>query len=230
MLNKLVLFDIDGTLLKVGNINRQSLIDALIAVYDTEGSARHHNFAGKMDSVIIYEILQNAGLTDKQIAAGFEQVKQTYIELFRQQAKARDVTLMTGIRELLLTLSDRDDILLGLLTGNFEGSGRHKLHLPSINHYFSFGAFADDAWHRNDLPAIAVERARKLTGKTFTSEQVVIIGDTEHDIRCSRAIGAKCIAVATGNYPAESLLKHKPDALFEHLGDTGEVIRCILAF
>jgi len=230
MLNKLVLFDIDGTLLTVGNINRQTLIDALIEVYDTEGSARQHNFAGKMDSVIIYEVLQSTGLTDKEIALGFEQVKQTYIELFRQQAKADDIILMNGIPELLASLSERDDILLGLLTGNFEGSGRHKLHLPSINHYFSFGAFADDARHRNDLPAIAVERARNITGKTFTPQEVIIIGDTEHDIRCARAIEARCIAVATGNYSSETLLEHKPDALFEDFSDTEKVIRSIVSF
>ncbi|MEC9485920.1 MAG: HAD hydrolase-like protein [Prosthecochloris sp.] len=224
MRKKLVLFDIDGTLLKVGKVNRQTLIDALVEVYGTEGSAARHNFAGKMDRVIIYEVLQNAGISDHDIALNFDTVKHTYIDLFRKRSRTEDVELLAGVRDLLQALSEREDILLGLLTGNFEGSGRHKLHLPSINHFFPFGAFADDARHRNDLPAIAVSRAEQLTGTTFAAEDTIIIGDTEHDIRCARAINARSVAVATGTYSRASLEKHKPDILFENFSDTGRVI------
>ena len=228
MLKKLVLFDIDGTLLLTNSSNRRILIDALIAVYGTEGSARDHNFAGKMDSVIIYEVLKNAGLNNEHIAENFTAVKNTYIELLKQRLLPEDVELMKGVPELLTALSSREDIVLGLLTGNFEGSGRHKLELPSLNHYFPFGAFADDACHRNDLPAIAVERAYNLTGKKFGGEEVVIIGDTEHDIRCARTIRAKCIAVATGTYSAERLSVHSPAALYDNLGDTEKVVSHIV--
>ncbi|HED31987.1 MAG TPA: HAD family hydrolase [Prosthecochloris aestuarii] len=230
MEKKLVLFDIDGTLLKVSGMNRRTLIDALVSVYGTEGSAGTHNFAGRMDSVIIYEVLQNAGLSRSQITKSFEKVKQIYIDLFRQRAKAEDIELMTGIPSLLDALAARKDILLGLLTGNFEGSGRHKLLLPSINHHFSFGAFADDAWHRNDLPSIAIKRAQQCSGNRFLPEQVVIIGDTEHDIRCAKTINANCIAVATGTYTASSLEKHGADTVFENFSQTAEVIDRILSF
>lgn len=228
MLKKLVLFDIDGTLLLVSNSNRQTLIDALTAVYGTEGNARSHNFAGKMDSVIIYEVLKHAGLNDDHIAEKFHTVKHTYIGLLKKKLRPEDVMLMKGIPELLQTLSERKDIVLGLLTGNFEGSGRHKLELPALNHFFPFGAFADDAYHRNDLPAIAVQRAHNLTGKRFKAEEVVIIGDTEHDINCARTIQAKCIAVATGTYSSEQLNSHRPHALFDNFSDTEKVISCIV--
>ncbi|MCG8341740.1 MAG: HAD hydrolase-like protein [Chlorobiales bacterium] len=224
MEKKLVLFDIDGTLLLTNGSNRRILIDALMAVYGTEGSARSHSFAGKMDSVIIYEVLKAAGLDEKQIAEKFTVVKNTYIDLLKQQMLPEDIELMKGIPELLQALSGRKDIVLGLLTGNFEGSGRHKLALPKLNHFFPFGAFADDAYHRNDLPAIAAERAYSLTGKRFKGEEVVIIGDTEHDIKCARTINAKCIAVATGTYSAESLGAHSPAALFDDFSDTENVI------
>ncbi len=230
MRKKLVLFDIDGTLLRVGNINRRTLIDALTEVYGTEGSAGRHNFAGKMDSVIIYEVLRHTGLGERHIAERFEEVKQTYIDLFRERARPEDIELMKGIPALLEELAGRSDMELGLLTGNFEGSGRHKLRLPAIDHYFPFGAFADDAYHRDDLPAIAIEKAYGVTGTRFASGEVVIIGDTEHDIRCSRAIGAHCIAVATGTYPAERLRAHRPDVLFEDFGDTGAVVESIEHF
>ena len=228
MLKKLVLFDIDGTLLTVNSVNRRILMDALKEVYGTEGSAGTHNFAGKMDSIIIYEVLQNAGLSDAEITEKFEKAKETYIEMFRSHAKPSDVMLMEGIRELLDRLSARSELMLGLLTGNFEGSGRHKLLLPEINHYFPFGAFADDGLHRNELPPIAVEKAYQLTGKRFSDQEIIIIGDTEHDIVCARVLNAKSIAVATGTYSAEELQKHNPHILYENLSQTEIVISEIL--
>ena len=228
MLKKLVLFDIDGTLLTVNSINRRVLMDALREVYGTEGSAGTHNFAGKMDSVIIYEVLQNAGLSDASIAEKFDKAKETYIEMFRMQAKHTDILVMEGIRELLDKLSASSEVMIGLLTGNFEGSGRHKLLLPDINHYFSFGAFADDAASRNELPQVAVDKAYQLTGEKFSEQNIVIIGDTEHDIACARAVNAKSIAVATGLYSSTELKKHNPHILYENLTATDIVISEIL--
>jgi phosphoglycolate phosphatase len=228
MPKKLVLFDIDGTLLTMSTINRSVLVDALKKVYGTAGSAGTHNFAGKMDSNIIYEVLQSAGLGESDIAEKFERAKETYIEMFRSQAKPSDVLLMEGIRELLQALSRHSEVMLGLLTGNFEASGRHKLLLPEINHYFPFGAFADDAPSRNELPAVAVEKARQLTGTTFFNHDIIIIGDTEHDIACARVLNAKSIAVATGTYSREELKKHHPHVLYENLGHTDIVIGEIL--
>ena len=228
MLKKLVLFDIDGTLLTVNSINRRILMDALREVYGTEGSAGTHNFAGKMDSVIIYEVLQNTGLSDSVIAEKFDKAKETYIEMFRMHARHTDIILMEGIRELLDKLSASSELMLGLLTGNFEGSGRHKLLLPDINHYFSFGAFADDAASRNELPQVAVDKAYQLTGKKFSEQNIIIIGDTEHDIACARVVNAKSIAVATGTYSSEELKKHNPHILYENLTATDIVISEIL--
>ncbi len=228
MLKKLVLFDIDGTLLSVNSINRRILMDALREVYGTEGSAGTHNFAGKMDSIIIYEVLQNAGLSDTVIAEKFDKAKQTYIEMFRMHAKPADIMLMDGVRKLLDELSARSELIVGLLTGNFEGSGRHKLLLPDINHYFPFGAFADDGESRNDLPQVAVEKAYQLTGTRFSEQNIIIIGDTEHDIACARVLNAKSIAVATGTYSTEELKKHNPHILYKNLCETDTVISDIL--
>jgi len=228
MLKKLVLFDIDGTLLSVNSINRRILMDALREVYGTEGSAGTHNFAGKMDSIIIYEVLQNAGLSDAVIAEKFDKVKHTYIDMFRLHAKPADIMLMDGVRKLLDELSARSELIVGLLTGNFEGSGRHKLLLPDINHYFPFGAFADDGKSRNDLPQVAVEKAYQLTGTRFSEQNIIIIGDTEHDIACARVLNAKSIAVATGTYSTEELKKHNPHILYKNLCETDTVISDIL--
>jgi len=228
MLKKLVLFDIDGTLLSVNSVNRRILMDALREVYGTEGSAGTHDFAGKMDSIIIYEVLHNAGLSDGVIAEKFDKAKQTYIEMFRMQSKSTDVVLMDGVRKLLDELSAHSELIVGLLTGNFEGSGRHKLLLPDINHYFPFGAFADDGASRNELPRVAVEKAYQLTGKRFSEQNIIIIGDTEHDIACARVLNAKSIAVATGSYSTEELKKHNPHILYKNLCETDIVISEIL--
>ncbi|NMW20079.1 MAG: HAD hydrolase-like protein [Chlorobiaceae bacterium] len=228
MLKKLVLFDIDGTLLTVNSINRRILADALKEVYGTEGSTSTHNFAGKMDSVIIYEVLQSVGVSDSVIAEKFDKAKQTYIEMFRLHARLSDIILMDGIRNLLDELSAHSEVMLGLLTGNFEASGRQKLLLPEINHYFPFGAFADDAGSRNELPPVAVEKAYQLTGRRFSENDIIIIGDTEHDIACARVLNAKSIAVATGTYSAEELKKHNPHVLYENLTETPIVMSEIL--
>lgn len=229
MYRTLVLFDIDGTLLRVSGMNRRVLADALIEVYGTEGSTGTHDFSGRMDSAIIYEVLSATGLERHEIAGRFDRAKEAYIELFRQRARRSDITLLEGVRELLEALSSRTDVLLGLLTGNFEASGRHKLKLPDIDRYFPFGAFADDGLDRNELPRIAHERARRITGKNFSPSEIVIIGDTEHDIRCARVLDARSIAVATGNFTMEELATHNPGALFSNFASTGAVLTEILS-
>ncbi len=224
MFRTLVLFDIDGTLLKVGSMNRRVLSDALIEVYGTDGSTSSKDFSGKMDSSIIYEVLSSAGLKRTQIAKKFNKAREAYTALFRKRARREDITLCEGVRELLNALSERNDVLLGLVTGNFEGSGRHKLKLPDLDRYFPFGAFADDAIDRNELPRIALERAQRMTGTNYSPAQIVIIGDTEHDIRCARTIEARSIAVATGNFTMEELARHNPDALFRNFAETDKVL------
>jgi len=228
MLKKLLLFDIDGTLLKVGNVNRRILVDALLEIFGTEGSAETHDFSGMMDGTIIYEVLEASGLERREIAEKFDAVKASYIRRFREETRQSDITLLGGVRKLLRNLAARSDLLLGLLTGNFEAAGRHKLELPGINHYFPFGAFADDGLHRNDLPPVAVERAFRLTGKRFSGSDVVIIGDTVHDITCARVLQAHSIAVATGNVPIDELRKNRPGSLLENLSCTESVIHSIL--
>jgi phosphoglycolate phosphatase len=229
MNRKLILFDIDGTLLKVEGISRNALIDALRAVYGTEGSAQTYNFAGRLDSAIINEVMREAEFSDAEIAAGLEKAKRQYIDIFKERSKAEHIRLMPGVVELLETLAKRDDVVLALLTGNFEESGRHKLILPNINHYFPFGAFADDAATRNELPPIAVERAYKLTGEKFVGKDVVIVGDTEHDIRCSKVLNSKCVAVATGHYTIGHLEAYQPDYTFSNFADTTATVEAIMS-
>lgn len=229
MSKKLVLFDIDGTLLRVRGISRQSLIDALREVFGTEGSASTHNFAGKLDSVIIKEVMRTVGLSDAEIEKGFQEAKRRYIYNFKQHAQREHIEVMTGIYELVEKLAQDERIVLSLLTGNFEESGRHKLALLNLNDYFAFGAFADDAETRNALPAIAVQRAFEHTGIRFTGKDVVIIGDTEHDVNCAKVLNSKSIAVATGHYTASQLNSLNPDYTFENFADVEATFEAIVS-
>lgn len=229
MPNKLVLFDIDGTLVRVRGISRQSLIDALREVFGTEGTAATHNFAGKLDSVIIKEVMRNAGLNDNDIQKGLEEAKRRYIRNFKQHAQREHIEVMTGIYELVEKLACEESVVLALLTGNFEESGRHKLALPELNNYFAFGAFADDADTRNALPAVAVQRAFERTGIRFTGKDVVIIGDTEHDVNCAKVLHSKCLAVATGHYTVSQLQAFNPDYTFENFANVEAAFEAIMS-
>ncbi|MFN3560446.1 MAG: HAD family hydrolase [Chloroherpetonaceae bacterium] len=229
MPKKLVLFDIDGTLVRVRGISRQSLIDALREVFGTEGSAATHNFAGKLDSVIIKEVMRAAGLNDSDIQKGFEEAKRRYIRNFKEHAQREHIEVMAGIYELVEKLAREESVVLALLTGNFEESGRHKLALPELNDYFAFGAFADDANTRNALPAVAVQRAFERTGIRFTGKDVVIIGDTEHDVNCAKILNSKCIAVATGHYTVSQLQAFNPDYTFENFANVEAAFEAIMS-
>lgn len=228
MSKKLILFDIDGTLLHVQGISRQALIDALRDVFGTEGTAATHNFAGKLDSVIIKEVMRATGLTDADVQKGFDDAKRRYIHNFKQHAQREHIKVMTGIYELVERLAQDNRAILSLLTGNFEESGRHKLTLPELNDYFTFGAFADDADTRNALPAVAVQRAFERTGIRFTGKDVVIIGDTEHDVNCAKVLNSKCIAVATGHYTVSHLQSFNPDYTFENFSDVDAAFEAIM--
>jgi phosphoglycolate phosphatase-like HAD superfamily hydrolase len=127
------------------------------------------------------------------------------------------VDLLPGVAELLGFLAERPDAVLGLLTGNIESLAYAKLRACGIVDYFTFGAFGSDRENRYELPSIAVERAFEQTGHRFEGKNVVVIGDTEHDILCGRSIGVFSVAVATGRFDRDFLNRHEPDLLLDDL-------------
>jgi phosphoglycolate phosphatase-like HAD superfamily hydrolase len=133
-----------------------------------------------------------------------------------------------GVRELLDALAARDDVVLALLTGNIARGAQAKLASAGLDHYFAFGAFGSDAEHRPGLPPVAVERALAATGRAFRGSEIVVIGDTPHDIRCGEALGVFTVGVATGGHECAELLSVGADAAFDDFSDTDAVLRVLL--
>jgi phosphoglycolate phosphatase-like HAD superfamily hydrolase len=132
---------------------------------------------------------------------------------------------MPGIRELLDVLDQRDDVFLALLTGNFEAGARIKLEHFDLWRYFRCGAFGDDAADRNALVPFAVARARECgLADPIAPEQILVVGDTPHDVACARAVGATPVGVATGGFTVEQLRESGADIVFETLADPGQFL------
>ncbi len=224
---RLVLFDIDGTLLSAGRAARESVLAALRRVYAWGGSADSHDFSGKTDPQIIRELIrETVGETrcESDLAAALD----AYLEELTARLAPEAVVPKPGIPEILRRLAAEPSVTLALLTGNLERGARIKLEPPGFNGYFPFGAYGSDSADRYQLPEIAVARAEAQTGHRFAGKSVVIVGDSVHDVACGRSIGVRSVAVATGPTRPDRLAAEKPDALFENFADVDRAVEAIL--
>lgn len=227
---KLVLFDIDGTILWTDGAGRRAIQRALTEVFGSAGPENHW-FDGKTDRQIVRELMRHDGHGDAHIDARMDRLITRYVEELERELvnPEHPPQLLPGVRALLDALEARHDVLLGLLTGNMVEGAVAKLRAVGIDFdRFRVGAFGSDHEHRPELPAIARARARELLGTELPGRDVVVIGDTPADLECGRGIGARAIGVATGRYSVEDLLKHDPLAVFEDLTDTDRVVRVIV--
>lgn len=227
MPRRLVLFDIDGTLITDSGAARRSYALALRETYGFEGDLTRYDFSGRTDPQITSMVLHDAGFTDEQIAARAPQLWDAYIRELAIHATAERVRVLPGIRDLLDRLVVIDHITLGLLTGNIERGARLKLAPAGLNDYFPFGAFGSDSAKREELPPIAVERASKIDGHRFRGREVVIIGDSIYDVRCGAPHDATTIAIASGKTPAEKLRAENPHHFFHSAEDLGGIVDAI---
>jgi phosphoglycolate phosphatase-like HAD superfamily hydrolase len=227
---KLVLFDIDGTLITASGAGRRALDQALRDVYGTAGPIDGYDFRGGTDPQIIRDLLGRAGMDEAAIAAGEVAVYRRYEALLETEiGDGHGVTVYPGVRELVEALTARDDVVVGLLTGNIEAGARIKLRPTGLWPHFKLGAYGSDHADRTRLPRVAAERAERLVGRAFPGPATVIIGDTPRDIGCARAYGATAIAVATGWHSLEDLAAHRPDHAFADLSDLELALAAMLA-
>ncbi len=231
-MRRLVLFDIDGTMLWTDGAGRSAIRRALATELGIEGPFDEVRFDGKTDPQIIREILELADHPNPESEGDIAAVCARYLELLHDELETRRsrVRVLPGVREVLSDLEGRSQVVLGLLTGNLERGAYLKLTAADLEpERFSVGAFGSDAPHRSDLPAIAVERAVHKHGWTPERENVVIVGDTPADMTCGNGIGARAIGVATGSYSVAALRRAGADDAFETLESLTEVVDAVLA-
>ena len=222
MKKRLLLWDIDGTLISTGAAGHRAIARATTERFGGEGDLEGVEIGGRTDSSIARQILTKYG--EPIIQESLNSFLDLYLELLAEELPRSQGTVLPGILELLERLETQPDTALGLLTGNLKRGAQLKLEHYRLWRFFAFGAFADDHHDRNELGTFALTRAREGTGNDFLPEQVDVIGDTGHDIACGRAFGARTIAVATGSWSREQLAAAAPDFLFDDLSQVDDVL------
>ena len=228
---RLVLFDIDGTLLISAGAGRRAIRAAMAELVGDDTVFDRVRFDGKTDPQIVEELLHEAGHDEPADADRIAGVCSRYVDLLEAELAAgrTKVTLMPGVQRLLDRLESESGVVLGLLTGNLERGAALKLRAGGIDpQRFRLGAYGSDSAYRPDLPPIAARRAVPHFGRVPDGDEVVIIGDTPADIACGRGICARAVAVATGSYSVEQLADHAPHAVFPDLAATDDVLAALL--
>lgn len=230
MNRRLVLFDIDGTILLTSGAGRRAVTRAVAEEVALTEAAQRVRFDGKTDPLIVMELLEASGHPSPRDAALVGGLCERYVSYLEEELGAGDdTTLLPGVADLLDALEREPGVMLGLLTGNVVRGANLKLRSAGVlPERFLVGAYGSDSHHRPDLPAVAAKRAEPIFGRLPSGEDVVIIGDTPADVTCGAGIGARPVAVATGSYRADALHAAGAAAVFEDLSDTRRVVEAIL--
>ena len=217
----LILFDIDGTLVLTGRAGLRAMNRACADEVGHDNAMEGVEFAGRTDWSILRDVMRNNGKAmDRPL---LDRLNRRYVAHLAEEIQlpgkgVKDV--MPGIRPLLDALQERNDVALGLLTGNFIEGARIKLEYFDLWKYFPCGAFGGDSANRNDLVPVAISRARECGIADVDAARVIVIGDTPNDVECARVVGALPVAVATGSYSADDLRRSGADIVFQDLSDT----------
>lgn len=221
---KLLLWDIDGTIISSGGCGEASLRLAVRDHFGCDDDLKDIEIAGRTDTRIARQLLRKYGRVETEEAVS--SLLGRYLHHLPILLPQRLGSVLPGVGEVLAALARRDDVVLALLTGNLVEGARQKLTRYGVWHYFGFGAYADDHFDRDKLGPIALSRALER-GHEFAPSDVWVLGDTPHDIACARAFGANALAVATGGFTVDALAGHKPDALFADMSDLHGVLNAL---
>jgi phosphoglycolate phosphatase-like HAD superfamily hydrolase len=224
--------DIDGTLVLTGGAGHTAFARTLALDFGIEPNDHTVQFAGRSDRAIAMDLFRGHGIATT--TENWLRFRAAYLGRLEEALTMCSGYVLPGVESLLAELTARGDVALGLLTGNIREGARRKLVYYGLWNHFAFGGFGDEYLERCDIAAAALASARHhLAGRESNSNgsqvgdalgQVIVIGDTQHDIDCGRSIGARCVAVPTGHTSAETLHSHAPDVLVETLEDTGPIL------
>jgi phosphoglycolate phosphatase len=215
---RLILFDIDGTLLHPGGVGRASTREAMLEVFGTAADIDSHHFAGKTDWYTLTQLLKPHGHDEESIGQKMTVYNAAIENHIERLAPSHDVRAFPGALQAVERARDDQTAILGIVTGNMPTSANVKLRAAGFDpDWFVVGAYGDESTSRNDLPAFALERAQTLSEQPITPNNVYVIGDTVMDIACARAIQAVAVAVRTGFESDEALIAAEPDFLLDDL-------------
>ena len=224
---RLILFDIDGTLVR-GGPAREAFGIALEASFGTKGAIDGHDFSGKTDPQIARELLLGGGLKPEEVEQGLARLWARYLAELEARLALAPMQVIPGVGRLLAALEEVPRAALGLVTGNIASGAQLKLGSAGLAKYFRVGGFGSDDEVRNRLPGIAIGRAGEAWGQEFRRTEVWVIGDTPLDVECGRHAGVRTLAVATGRHRLEELEACRPDAVVEDLSDTDGALLTLL--
>jgi len=229
---RLILFDIDGTLVDTAGAGRRALLTAFDRLFRPASlsAATQVLFAGKTDVAILRDMAHELGIREEDLARNRAKFVTLYEGALRHELHAGDAPpqrVLPGVLALLDRLANRADARTGLLTGNIVIGARLKLERFDLNRFFAGGGFGDYEADRRDVARAAVEDMARRTGVDFAPADVIVIGDTDNDVDCARANGFRSIAVDTGWAEPGSLNEARPDALFDDLSNTDAVVEAI---
>lgn len=206
---RLVLFDIDGTLIRSGGAGVKAFEQTFAEIFGLPSATRTLKFAGRTDRSLVREcFLQHQVETSEANINRFFEHYPRFLEQLLQTSRGAVCEGIINLLQALNTTADRP--LLGLLTGNIRRGAELKLRHYHLWHHFETGAFADDHEDRNCIAAIAKQRGEAILKRTLSGEEIVVIGDTPLDISCAQSIGARVLAVGTGEYKKDQLMEYKP--------------------
>jgi phosphoglycolate phosphatase-like HAD superfamily hydrolase len=223
---KVVLFDIDGTLINTGGAGRDALYTALARGFGVH-DPHPVNLSGRTDRGITRELFEAHGIA--YTPENWQRFRDAYLDDLSLHLAQRRGHILPGVSELIAGLASRTSHALGLLTGNVREGARRKLSHYRLDHHFAFGGFGDIHPERDDVAREALAAARDHLGIDVPGNQVWVIGDTPLDVRCARAIGARVVAVATGSHGREELTASGADLVVENLSASAEVLASLLA-
>ena len=227
---RLILFDIDGTLLLSGGAGKRALNRTFQELFDVPDGFDKIPVAGRTDRLIFEDALTRAGVVADRDE--HDQFYDRYFDLLEEEIlnPGPRKGVMPGVRILLSQLGELSNVTTALLTGNFSRAARIKLEYFDLWHHFVCGAFGDDALARDDLVPVAVDRARQRGVALPSADRVVVVGDTPLDIQCAKVAGARSVAVATGIFNEQLLQTQGADIVLKDLTDTEGFIDTLYQF
>ncbi len=218
-----ILFDIDGTLIRSGGAGRDAIDVALQTVFGKIGSEAVE-VNGRTDRGIVSQLFRHHGLDDTD--DNWRRFQAAYLAALPHALAARRGHILAGVAELLTALGGVEHTVLGLLTGNVRAGAQIKLAHYALEGFFACGGFGDAHHDRDDVAREAIRSAQLHLGERGRPERVWVVGDTPLDIRCARAIGARVAAVGTGTFTTGELAPFGPDLLLDNLRDVAGLVRC----